>query len=345
MSTSSGSTKTASNRSGNFAADEWPHLFRSGNPSNPQNHWLEKVLNPFQRHGVNVFPDAFGVSLVEFVEGRGILRWSTCFEEKEGIVIYCGPDDSDLRTVVDNVRKELDEALTSSDSNLRVLLVHCLLEGPGAAPPVWQAKLKEVIDTIGKRLKLDPLFFVEHFDMVTEQHESAAQALPSSKDYLQLQDPHGGYVTATTASVDDSGVSTAVVMDSSMLGRTHNPWLTQARSFLETSCNMRPGEATENHIIMHVVPYIKHLLRVSLAMIKNLHHCTDVHCHAMPDTWRDLQSLSRLLYTNLKNIDHTLARQAADPGTNYSLELMRLLYDVVNSGEGGGIRTVSTTRT
>ncbi|KAL2815040.1 hypothetical protein BDW59DRAFT_154055 [Aspergillus cavernicola] len=138
--------------------------------------------------------------------------------------------------------------------------------------------------------------------------------------------------------------TSAIVIDSSMLVRNHAHFLPTMRSYMGTTFNSLRGRKSPKNSIYHLTPYMEYLLRISLAAIKNSHSCTDMGCKAMPRTWQELQSLSRLLRANLISIQQLLVREGLDPSAISSEPINRLLSDSMTVAENAVAHTASIER-
>ncbi|PVI01981.1 hypothetical protein DM02DRAFT_703656 [Periconia macrospinosa] len=171
-------------------------------------HWLQVVIDPLTRPdlGRAILPRNFGVSLLDIEEGRLMLKWSTCFKEQDGSLLYQESDGSALLSINEAVLDRIDELCATS--NTQILVIHCLPDRNNTpVPPDSGTAMERLIDTIGSRFSLNPRFFVEHFSKeVRRYHEPNAQILPSEKDYVLLNHPNGGYITATSTSTNQATI-------------------------------------------------------------------------------------------------------------------------------------------
>jgi hypothetical protein len=170
-------------------------------------HWLQAALNPLDDPSLSeeIFHQAFGVSLLGVMNGRLSLKWSTCFKEEGKGLMYSPQDPFTLPDITETLGKEIDDLCGASDS--QILVLHYLPEDyrPETA---FSAIVADVMDTIGARLKLNPRLFIEHFiKQLDKVQEASTHALPSEKDYVQLEHPNGGYITATFASISTHAAS------------------------------------------------------------------------------------------------------------------------------------------
>lgn len=175
-------------------------------------HWLQAALNPLQDSSLDgeFLDKPFGVSLLGITNGCLYLKWSTCFKEDGDGLSHWPRDPSTLPDIADTLGTEIDDLQGASEN--QIIILHSL---PGGYRPatansgsVSGSTVEEVIDAIGARLRLNPRLFIEHFTkQLNKVHDASTEALPSEQDYVQLEHPNGGYITATSASAGTRATS------------------------------------------------------------------------------------------------------------------------------------------
>lgn len=187
-----------------YVHSKHPQLFARATPADSDTHWLRAVLRVPQQQDLErtVFPHDFGVSLLGIMNDHFTILWSTSFTEYGNHIQALDCNESVLSTAAADLVQKIDEL--DATTNLQILVIHCFPSQHGPSG-IMTGRLRSdsafeaLIDATGARLGLDPRFFIAHFNKSISRHQEPEwQPLPSQKNFVQLSDSGGGYITATS---------------------------------------------------------------------------------------------------------------------------------------------------
>jgi len=187
-----------------FVRTEYSNVLPGLNIAGNNAYWLSAVFQRPWHTSTFILPfEEPGVSILEAVDGHIKLEWSSSFNVQGTKVTATAKDPSALWNAPANLLRRIDRC--GSLIQFRVIVIHCFPRGNHGQ---WQSSdslpeslaLGNLIDTVGARFELKPMFFIEHLAKSITTQCAEWQALPSERDYIRLEHPRGGYITSTLCS-------------------------------------------------------------------------------------------------------------------------------------------------
>ena len=167
-------------------------------------HWLTDIFkDPWAPRSFGYPPlGDIHASIIDFLDGRGSLTWSSFFLAPEESAE--NDNSAQTRTAPGQLLQRIDQP--EPEVAFRVVVLHFL-------PKPYDNQLSEgplglnneaFIDVLGARYGLRPGFFVGHIqDKMLEsdrrKQSTHLQMLPSEKNYITLEHSDGGFISTTLA--------------------------------------------------------------------------------------------------------------------------------------------------